>query len=218
MIQVQENELLGYSLRPLRDAAAALVAQMSDEEATALRTALAHVLLDESSRAGEPRVEVASTPIPAGARFSSVLYRDTGVDGTRRMVTFGFRDAAIETTLPLLGIAITVFTDKTGLALLPQIGSVIKTLWSKLVILKRPQDGDAIDVLEAMSRVRAGHVLEASGEYPSGGELVRELSLEAAVITRALERLRSAGVVEVVAWGGQTGDVGNAANRWRVKL
>jgi hypothetical protein len=218
MIQVQENELLGYSLRPLGDAGAALVARMSDEEATAVRAALAQVLLDESSQPGEPRVEVAATTIPAGAPFSSVVYRDIGADGTRKMVTFAFRDAAVETALPLLGIAIAVFTGKAGLASLPQVGGVIKTLWSKLVVLKRPQDSDAIDLLEAMSRVRARHLLLGAGEYPSGGDLVRELSLGAEAVTRALTRLRSAGVVEAVAWGGQTGDLGNAANRWRVKL
>jgi hypothetical protein len=176
------------------------------------------VLLSESSESEKPRVEAEATTLPAGAPFSSVVYRDVGADGTRKMVTFGFRDAAIETALPLLGIAIAVFTGKAGLASLPQVGSVIKTLWSKLVVLKRPEDGDAIDVLEAMSRVRARQLLLGAGEYPSGGDLVHELSLGSEAVARALTRLRSTGVVEAVAWGGQTGDVGNAANRWRVKL
>jgi len=218
MAQVLESQLLGVSWRSLSaDDAARLANAFDDDEVQALRTAIAGVLIDEPS----DRVEVKSIEVPGGVPFRSILYRDAGADGTtRRMVAFGIRDAAVESMLPLLGLAISVFTGAFGWGSVGSIGGLAKALWGKLMVLKRPADADAIDVLESIVRLRARHA--ARGEkaaYPSGGDLAAELpALDSAARLRALTRLKLHGVIDAVAWGDQADDVGHAGNTWRVAL
>jgi hypothetical protein len=218
MRYVKERELLGYCLQPLGDIGYELLDRWSEEEAVALRSALAQILIDEADQSDLLRVEWSATENLAGQRFDSVIFRDKGKDGTQMMVTFGFRDAAVETALPLLGIAIAVFAGQFGLASALQIAGAAKTLWAKLLVLRRPQDGDAIDVINAILRVRARHLADGRDKYPTGEDLHSELPLAPDLLARALTWLRSKSVVEAVAWGGQRDDDSHLANQWRVKL
>jgi len=214
MRQVLENQLLGWSWQSLgADTALALADRVSDEHADELRAAMASVLLQEDAS----RVETAATEVPAGTPFNSVLYRDVGTDGTRRMIVFGFRDAAVETILPLFGLALTVFGGHWGWGVVTSVGGIAKTLWSKLAVLKRPDDADAIDVLEAIVRVRARHVAAGENEYPSGAQIGAELPLDETARNRALARLKTRGIIDAVSWGGQADDAAHLENRWRVK-
>jgi hypothetical protein len=218
MDQVLENELLGYCLRPLGEQAGNVAEALSDDEAEAWRQTLANFLLAEAAQGDASPIQISTVEVPAIRDFKSVLYRDEGIGGSKKIVAFNFRDAAVETALPLLGIAIIVFTGKWGIAILPQIGGVLKTLWSKLVVLKRPDDAEAIDVLEALVRVRARHVTSEHAEYPTGAELKHETDMASDLVKRALARLKAQGVIEAVSWGGQSEDVGHLGNRWRIKL
>ncbi|MFL6258632.1 MAG: hypothetical protein ACJ76Y_02870 [Thermoanaerobaculia bacterium] len=218
MGKILENELLGFCYRPLGEVAIALADKLSDEEAEVLRTALVNFLLDETKHGSASLVDVTVVEVPVARDFKSILYRDGGTDGTKKIVTFSFHDAVIEIALPLLGIAITVFTGKWGIVTLAQIGGILKTLWSKLVTLKLPADADAIEVLEAIVRVRARRISKGSEEYPANVDLEQELDLPSEAVYRALSRLKSLAVIESVNWGGQAEDVSHPANQWRVKL
>ncbi|HEX3129774.1 MAG TPA: hypothetical protein VH394_20735 [Thermoanaerobaculia bacterium] len=216
MQQILENELLGYCFLPLGEDAGALADSLTDDDAEALRTALAELLIDQAAEDG--LIETGAVEVPAVQDFKSILYRDSGKGGTRKVVAFSFRDAAVETALPLIGIAITVFTHKLALATLPQIGGVLKTLWSKVVVLKRPADSDAIDALEAVVRIRARQVAKGGEDYPTTAEVERHLDRQTETVRRALTRLKSSAVLEVVSWGGQTEDVGHPGTSWKVRL
>lgn len=214
MRQVLESQLLGWSWQSLGpETSVALAERMKEDDAVALRNAIAEVLLAEDAT----RVERSSAEVPGGTPFHSILYRDAGADGTRRMVLFGFRDAAVEAMVPLFGLAITVFTGHWGWGAASTVAGIGKTLWSKLTVLKRPGDADAIDVLEAIARVRAQHVATGEDVYPSGTEIAATLPLDDAARQRALEGLKTKAIIDAVSWGGQSGDVAHPDNRWRVK-
>jgi hypothetical protein len=218
MREVLETELLGYCLAPLGEAGAALADKLDDEEAESIRRALAGLLAEEASRGEVCLVGMSAIEVPAHKDLKSILYRDTGVGGTRKIAAFGFRDAAVETWLPLLGIAIAVFTGRWGISSAATAGGVLKTLWSKLVVLKRPADADAIDTLEAVTRIRARWVADGGKAYPSNADLEREMDLAPEAIERALKRLKASSIIEVVSWGGQKEDLAHPGNQWRVRL
>jgi hypothetical protein len=165
MEQTDETTLLGYCLRPLGEEGASAIAQiLSDSEAENLRQALAAFLVAKAQE--DPNLlDISSEQVPTPPDFKSVLYRDTGLGSTKKIVTFGFRDAAVEAALPFLGMAIALFTGIWGIANSPSLLSIVKTFWSKLVVLRRPADADAIDVLEALFRVRARLVTASHAEY-----------------------------------------------------
>jgi hypothetical protein len=158
MIQkvVQENELLGLTFRALGTEGAALLQELSKNDKEELRETLAHVLVDAAK--DSVGVTVGTAELPSGHSFKSIILRTPGAK-TNRIYTFTFKDAAVETMLPIMGIALTIYTGKWGIATIPQVGGVLKTLWSKLVVLKRSEDADAIDVVKAIVRLRAKHQL-----------------------------------------------------------
>ncbi len=133
-------------------------------------------------------------------------------------MVFSFKEAAIETTLPLLGIVLTIYTGKWGLASIPQAASVLKTLWSKLIVLKRPEDADAIAIVNAIVWVRARHVLQGANEHPSNHELEIESGLSRDSLIVALRSLRSRGVIEASPWAAQTDDFTQQGNCWKIKI
>ena len=94
----------------------------------------------------------------------------------------------------------------------------MKTLWGKLVVLRRPGDSDAIDVLESLARVRARHLAAHEDVYPTTFEIQAGASLSAESAKLAFSKLKSKGVIKVVAWGEQQEDIANAGNRWAIKL
>jgi DNA-binding transcriptional MocR family regulator len=95
---------------------------------------------------------------------------------------------------------------------------VSKTLWSKLILLRRPQDADAIDVLNALLRVRAEHVLNSDKQYPTTREIETNSGMSRDGVIAALKSLRSKGVIEAATWAAQTDDMTQDENQWTVKL
>jgi hypothetical protein len=210
---MQENEIIGRTLGTFGKEGNALLGKLSKSEVSELRVTLAHFLV---SAANENACVTASTvELPSGNDFKSILYRTAK---TNRILTFAFKDAAVEALFPILGIALSIYTGTWGVATIPEAGGVLKTLWSKLVVLKRPEDADAIDVVNAIVRVRAQHVLDGSNEHPTSLELETNSGLSKDALIAALKTLRSRGVIEASSWVAQTDDMTQQGNRWRIKL
>ena len=153
---IQENELLGRVFKAFGTEGITLLQKLSTSDQKEVRETLAQVLVDAAK--DDAGVAAAIEDLPAGHDFKSILFTTRGPK-TNRIYTFTFKDAAVETMLPILGIVLTIYTGKWGIAAIPQVGAVLKTLWSKLLVLKRPEDADAIDVVNAIVRVRAQHIL-----------------------------------------------------------
>jgi hypothetical protein len=212
---IQENELLGRTFKAFGTEGIALLRKLSKSDQTELRETLAQVLVDAAKDSAG--VVAATEELPSGNDFKSILISTAGPK-TNRIYTFTFKDAAVETMLPILGIALTIYSGKWGIAAIPQVGGVLKTLWSKLVVLKRPEDADAIDVVKAIVRVRAQHVLDGSDEHPTNHELEADSGLTKDALLAALKSLKSRGVIEASTWVAQTDDMSQQSNRWKVKL
>ncbi|MDA9483447.1 hypothetical protein XI07_15795 [Bradyrhizobium sp. CCBAU 11445] len=213
---MQENELLVRSLENLGADGDALLDMLSSEDEQKLRDALAGFLVDTANSGGA--VETATADLPAGQNFKSILYRTPGAQ-TNRILTFKFKDAALDTIFPILGIVLTIYTTgKFALPAIPQIAGVLKTLSSKLVVLKRPDDANAIDALNSICRVRAKHIRSGANEHPTTAELERDSGLPMDALIAALKSLRSRGLIEATAWGAQTDDMSDMGNRWSVAL
>jgi hypothetical protein len=215
---MQENEILNRVIGaggPLGAVGLDLNDLLSDEEANALRDTIATFLVAAADE--NAGVTVTTEQLPPGNDFKSIIYKSAGVR-TNKLLAFSFRDAATETALPLLGITLTIYTGKWGLATIPQVAGVLKTLWSKLVVLRRPADGDAIDVLNALVRIRTKHIVAAVKDHPTSLEIETDSGLSRDAAMAALKSLRTRGVVEVVTWAEQTDDVNHLYNRWKVKL
>lgn len=218
-MQVLENEILGHVLRPLGEKAIALSNQLTDGEAEDLRIALANFLVSEAKDKQNELIEAAVEQVEVDRKFKSILYRDDDGSGkTNKIISFTFRDALAETALPLFGLSLALYSGKWGVASLPYAAGILKTLWSKLVVLKRPADADAIDVLEALLQLRAGNVIIGTDKNPTTKEIKTNCGLTEDAVLRAIMKLNSLAVIEVSEWAGQSEDMQNALNRWRVKL
>jgi hypothetical protein len=212
---MQENEIFKRVIDPLGEQGLALNDRLSNDEADELRETLTQFLLsaaDENSG-----VVVTAEELRPGHDLKSIIYTGSGPK-TNKLYAFTFKDAATEAAFPILGIVLAIYTGKWGIATIPQVAGVLKTLWSKLIILKRPEDADAIDVTNALVRVRTHHVLSGSNEHPTSTEIETDSGLPREAVIAALKTLRSRGVIEVSTWAGQTDDVNQLGNRWKVKL
>ncbi|MBT2246889.1 hypothetical protein JQK15_25670 [Sphingobium sp. BHU LFT2] len=156
------------------------------------------------------------------ARFATDLASRVGrvsEDGkTVKLYTFGFKDAGKATALQLLGLGLALFLAPPTPAQGVQALAIIKSLWEKLLVLKRPEHGDAIDMMEAIGRLRAVNLSEGNEAMPATAELLANVDMSEAQGNAALKWLESKKLIEVTAWGGQAGDVAHAQTSWRICL
>jgi hypothetical protein len=219
MLYLSDSQLIGHCLAPLGELGDAVADTWTDEQELAIRSAIAQTLLDESQNEDSGIVvEVSRASGQSHASFGLVIYADRDEQGAKLLVTFGFRDAAVESALPLLGIILSIFTGKFGVSAVPQMAQIAKTFWKRLVVLRRPQDSDAIDTVQGLARIRARKLTERSEDYPTGAELFDAMPLDRTRIVDALSRLKSLQILEVARWGDQKGDDSHAGNQWRVRL
>jgi DNA-binding transcriptional ArsR family regulator len=76
----------------------------------------------------------------------------------------------------------------------------------------------AIDVLNALLRVRAEHVLNGDKQHPTTREIETNSGMSRDAVTAALKSLRSKGVIDAATWAAQADDMTQDENRWIVKL
>jgi hypothetical protein len=216
-MQVYENELLGFFFAPLGAEKVELARQLGAEPTGNLRQALAEVLLD-AEEASPSLVESSVVSMDSPTPFRSVLFKLGRSNDNRQVVAFSFTDGFKDSALPLLGILIAVFAGAVSLASVPAALGVAKTLWQRLVILRTPQDADAIRLLEALGRAGAANLVDRRTIAPTWEQTVVLSVLDPKHASAALRLLRSKAIIEIESWGGQREDLDHLANRWKVRF
>lgn len=216
-MQVYENELLGFFFAPLGAEKVELARQLGTESTSNLRQALAEALLD-AEEASPPLVESSVVPMNLPTSFKTFLLKPGRSNDTRQVIAFSFTDGFKESALPLLGLLIAVFAYPLSLASVPAALGVVKTLWQKIVILRAPQDANAIRVLEALGRSGAANLADRRTIAPTWEQTVALSGLDPTQASLALRLLRSKGIIEIEGWGGQREDIDNPHNRWKIRF
>lgn len=182
-------------------------------ERTAINQMLGAVLLQED----EQDVEVNELADERTEALDSVMFGG-GESSKGKVVAYNIKNASKESLLPILGLVATA----SGLHVDPkQIPSTIGTLlawWRNLVVLRSPQDDDAIAVVRAIGVLRVRSKWERAPLAPSNDELQTQTGLTPDRLHAALEKLKLLGVIKAVEWGGQAEDYTHADNRWSVSL
>ena len=181
---------------------------------------LASFLLQEGSQETVECIEDHGT---AGTSLESRLFTVT-VGGKKRTYFFRVKDAAAACTLPLVGVLFALLTPKLSTAAV-QAGTVVKNLWSNIIILHHDKDKDAIDVLTTISAIRASHFAGfphdqiVGMEFPSTDEVASRIpGLSRDQVTAGIKRLESLHLIECKHWGDQAGDLAQKDNRWGERL
>lgn len=214
---IYEHELLGFFFDPLGTEKVELTRQLGAGPATNLRQALAEVLLDADD-ASRLLVESAVVSVNQPTSFKSILLKRGDAGDAQKIIAFNFTDAFKETALPFLGILIAVFASSAALgSAIPALG-IVKTLWQKLVILRAPEDADAICLLDALGHAGSANRADHKTIPPTWEQLLATSELDPKQGSLALKLLRSKGIIEIESWGGQDEDIDNLANRWKVRF
>jgi hypothetical protein len=216
-MQVYENEILGFFFAPLGAEKVEIARQLGAEPTGNLREALAEALLDaEEASPGLVESSVVSMDLPTPLK--SILFKLGRSHDSRQLVAFSFSDAFKDSALPLLGIFLAVFAGTVSLATVPAALGVAKTLWQRLVILRAPQDADAIHLLEALGCAGAANLADRRTIAPTWEQTVAQSGLDPKQASLALRSLRSKAIIEIESWGGQREDLDHLANRWKVRF
>jgi len=216
-MQVYENELLGFFFKPAGAEKVEISRQLGSQAASVLREAIAATLLDEQA-ASPSLFQTHIADIEPSQSFKSILFKQGRANDNRKIVVFNFKDAFNDTALPLLGLLIAAFSGPLKLETLPEALEVVKGLWGKLIVLRTPQDADAIRLLDALGRVGAADIAAAGQAPPTWATLLAASGLPAADALTALKLLQARGVLEIARWGGQEENLEDPGNRWRVAL
>jgi hypothetical protein len=215
--KIFENELLGYYFGRSGSDPLDIQRILGRDACDNLRSAIASELLEQAKRDDTDLVDFEVVSLSGGAQFNSILYRGGGYSGPRKIILFGFKGTFRESALPLLALVIAAATGVLGLASLPVAGAVIKAAWSKLEVLREPQDRSAILLLEALSAAKLRHKGQDGRKDPSWKEVLEQAPLDPQAAQAALKVLRTRSLVEISEWGDQTDDDEHPGNRWKVQ-
>lgn len=221
MKAILENELFIHCASQLfgsekSHAASEFTRRFSQSQKNEICSAIATVLTDEVDTG---RVSVTAQKLPEGEEhgFKSILWKHKREGVTQEIALFRIKDTLTENWLPVLGIAVAVFTSPIGAAF--SAAELARRIWRNFRKLKRPQDADAIEVLEAIVKCRAKAVTASDALEPT----TRDIAATAGRISEgdvhaALKKLIGLQAVEVAEWGAQAGDLRHPENRWKIRF
>ncbi len=192
-----------------------VVDRMDDAQFKAA-TELLLTVLDSEEAAGNVTAFHRTTHAPQ--RLHSVLYGGAGAVESA-LIAFNFTESFKESLFPIAGLVATfLVTGNLNLANLPQAANTLKVFWDNLVVLRPPQDDDAIAVARAVGTLamRATHAY--SELAPSTADIAAETGLGGAALAAALQRLCDAKVLVNVEWGGQRGEYKHPDSRWHLAM
>lgn len=227
---IDESEVLGYFLRQGTNVEVAALGEVEDEDLDAIRFAFCEVLFQNASPADkepadkEPAgkegsvLEWEEIEFERQGELKSIIHRSSHIGRTHKIVAFNLRDGFLESGLPLLGLCVLLFSGKWGPAAIPGIAAICKTLWDRLVILKRPQDAEAIDTLEALLNLRAESFGQKHVGMPTTAKIAERREKPVSGILKPIAQLSSLKVIKCAEWGDQRGDLEHPGNRWKVPL
>ena len=183
------------------------------EEREAINQLLGAVLLEENPQ----EVEVSHLSDDSAQTLGSII-SGGATSNKQKVVAYNFKNAAKESLLPILGVV----SASTGLHVnLKQgpgtIGALI-AWWRTLVILRSPQDDDAITVIRTIGVLRLRSRWERIPAAPSNNALSTETGLAPGRLHAALQKLAELGVIQAVTWGDQKDDYTHGDNRWSVSF
>jgi hypothetical protein len=177
-----------------------------DETVVALSETLVEIARES------PDVEIEEmTPQVAATYEAAVRTRAKG--GTVRTLYFvSVRDAATASLLPVLALAgacIAMNPIGGGLA----VAGLLHGLWGKLKRLRRPEDGDALDLFEKINTLSLRQRKINDG-WISTGELSQDGILPIDRLVEALKKLHNKGLLSAE-WAEQGENFTSTDNRWR---
>ena len=235
MHRIDETEVLKFFLQQGDSVGVkAAVDRLSTNDLAALNAGLGQVIFDDAEQemplAGNQTVPQAAqansaiawseTQIKKRESKKSILLRHGDAGSRKMIVTFKFKDVFFDTGAPLLGLCVLFFVQpQSSVALaIPGIYQIGKSLLEKLQILRRPEDAEAIDTLDALLAIRSVHAATNGMEFPTTREIAEHRKLAASELAPALQRLVKIGVIECAVWGGQADDVSHEGNAWKIPV
>lgn len=198
--------------------AGSFLQSFSATERNEVSRALADFLSAEGESGG-----VTARPIrrPSGADdqdFKSVVYRRQEQGATQELALFQVKDAALETWLPVIGVAIATLSGNFVGATVAST-DIARKLWGNFRMFQRPADADAIDVIEALVKHKAQSKAEGTSMPPSTEALAGIFpEWEQSRLHDALEKLTRLKAIAAVEWGGQALDLKHPSNRWAIRI
>lgn len=216
MKKISEDALIPFCLDHLPADLRDRILLSDPDRLNSVRSLLAEHLLQTADVDPGVVYEAEEMTISQGSDLGFRIGRVSADGNTIKLYTFGFKDAAKATALQILGLGLAVFLAPVTLAQGVQALAIVKSLWEKLIVLERPQNGDAIDMMEAIGKHRAAYLAEGVETMPSTEELLAGTDSVAA--TAALKWLEGQKLIEAALWGGQAGDASHPQTRWRICL
>lgn len=203
-----------------KEISARFIARLGAPAHSLVVSELASLLLEQAKHGTVECIDV--TPKNTTS-LDSQLFTVT-VGGQKRTYFFRIKDAAAASILPVVGVLFALLSTKYSTAVL-QGGTAVKGLWSNLIRLEHDQDKDAVEVLTAISTIRASHFAAfphdriVGMEFPSTGEIASQLpTLSSEKVLAGVKRLESLRLIECKYWGDQAGDLTHMENRWGESL
>lgn len=211
------NELIMHTMRRNgidTSAAHAWIDGLSDAEHDACQALLIDILRSETE-AG--RVTVADLYTPQQKKLHSIIYGGNG-SSADKLVAFNFADAATESLFPVGGLLVTAVAGSFDLDSVQQVADSVGTMWKNLIVLRSPQDDDAIAAARAVGKCLISLKQAGLPPQPSTGELALASGLPLAQLGPALNRLHGLKIIAVAAWGTQADDYIDAGTRWKLRF
>jgi hypothetical protein len=188
-----------------------LLASLDPRHVNETSAVLAELLSKESAPGAVEVTEFALETEPEEG-FRSIFWKRRAETGKLHTVAlFKIKDSSINLALAFLSVALATQT----LELATPIVGLAQALWTGLRVLKRPEDSDAIDLLEELLAHRAEAAVFKHSPHPKIRELNERIGRNT---SETVQRLVSDGLLEVKTWGDQRDDISNTDNTVGLKV
>jgi hypothetical protein len=197
-----------------------LLGGVSQEHSAALNEAIADLLAD--SRFSDVVQVDADVPIPASIEGLGWQISRRKRDGVTQKARFlrlkgGWKTQAASLVGISVALVLSTVNPLSAAGVLVPTMTMIASVWDNLITLQRPQDNHAIDAYEGLLRALSQND-NRPRLPPTTEQIVGASTTDSNNTVSGLRRLRQLDLVEIVNWGGLSGDETNDRNQWLPRL
>lgn len=207
------NELVARSLAAAR-VDDHVVDSMTSTEFNIATAVLAAALFEGSSK-GHVTVSDPDT----GSKEPLASFFRVGLVGSpnEKILAFSFSSLASEGLFPIIGLAVSAFSDSFSLSDAESVVTIGRSLWNSMAVLRSPEDDDALQALRALSLSKIA-LAGAPNAHPTNTDIAVHCALAPDALAQALASLDAKKIIKPAEWGSVVGRYEDPKNRWALRI
>ena len=188
--------------------------QLSEQEIEENNNTLNNLLIDLEKEFQD--VEIEAKAVEENSDYKSIVFKMKDSDNIELIAVFSIKNFLLESWLSWIGLGLSILKPSTSVI---PASKIAKVLWDNFKRFKKPEDNDAIEVIQTILKIKAKNKSNKKGGNPTSSQIKSILHhLSESQFENSIKKLVESHAIEVSSWGDQAPNLNHPENQWSIKI